>query len=392
MKSIRNLISQDKGVASIMVALSMTTILAFTALAVDVGHIYFKRGALQTAADAGALAGATSLMAEGKDFIQLRAIVKNYAYKNLMDKDIPSSALTDPDIVFMKDGVPSEEDPNQVEVSITLNGERQNALELYFGGIFGIPTMNLRVVSRAGIVGICSSKCVKPFVIPTKFEWDDQAAPGTKFYNNGEMDIDSPAEVDSVVVLGYDQGDIGTQIVIKPGDPNLAITPGQYNLIDLPPVNKGDPITGADAVRDNIAGCTGSNSIFPVGPGDELLLEPGNSAGPVKQGTEDLINTDPFAHWDSSTDSVEGSSYSDPLDSPRVAVMAFYDPRQPPTSGRNSVIIYELGAFFIEDVDSKGNVTARFMNSVAYDPDTSSDPSCMLRISRIMLDSQRQQQ
>jgi len=390
MTNIKTILHNDKGVASILVALTMTTIMAFTALAVDIGQIHLKRGALQTAADAGALAGANSLLAQGKDFDQLRTIVKTYAYKNMLDKDVPTSALTDPDIVFMKDGVPTEEDPNQVEVTIMLNSLRNNPLTLYFGGIIGTPTVNLKVVSRAGIVGICSSKCVKPFVVPTKFDWDDSAAPGTQYYENGEMDVDSPAEVNSINVVGYDQNDIGTQIIIKPGDPSLAITPGQYNLVDLPPINKGNPVTGGDALRDNIAGCSGSNGEYAVGPGDELQLEPGNSQGPVKQGTEDLLNTDPFAYWDPSTEAIEGSQYSDPMDSPRMVIMAFYDPRQPPQSGRNSVTIYELGAFFIEDVDNQGNVTARFMNAAAYDPESTDSSDCMLRISRVMLDSSRQ--
>ena len=305
MNRVRTILHNDRGVASIMVALAMTSIMAFTALAVDIGQIHLKRGALQTAADAGALAGANSLLAEGSDYAQLRAIVKNYAYRNLVENDIPGSALTDPDIVFMRDGVPTENEPNQVEVTITLSSQRDNPLNLYFGGIIGTPTINIQAVSRAGLVGICSSKCVKPFIIPTRFEWDDSAAPGTKYFENGQMDVDSPAELDSVIVLGYNQDDIGTQIIIKPGDPSLAITPGQYNLVDLPPVNKGTPTTGADAVRENISGCTGSNSEFTVAPGDELLLEPGNSAGPVKQGTNNLISEDPYAYWDTSTNSIE---------------------------------------------------------------------------------------
>lgn len=390
MTHILRFIRQERGTVSLLTALCLTMFLSLAALAIDLGSVYLKRGQLQTAADAGALAGANSLLAEGNDFAQLRTIAINYAARNLRDTDIPASAITEADVVFMKDGTPTTEDPNQVEVTVSLSTERGNPLVLKFGRIIGIPTMNVRAVSRAGIVGICSSKCVKPFVVPTKFDWNDQAAPGTKYFDNGRMDVESQAEVDSVNIIGYSQDDVGTQIIIKPGDPSLAIVPGQYNLVDLPPVNKGNPITGADAVRDNIAGCSGSNSLFPVGPGDELLLEPGNSAGPVKQGTGDLIAEDPYAYWDTSTNSVEGSMHDDPLDSPRVAIMAFYDPKQPPQSGRNSIIIHELGAFFIESVDSAGNVSARFMNTVAVEPESSDNSDCLLRMSRIMLDSSRQ--
>jgi len=143
-------------------------------------------------------------------------------------------------------------------------------------------------------------------------------------------------------------------------------------------------------VKENIEGCTGSNSYANVEPGDELLIEPGNSQGPVKAGANTLINLDPYAVWDTSTNSIEGSVYGNPLDSPRVAIISFYDPRDPPTGGRNSILVYQLGAFFIENVDSNGNVTARFINTVAVDPQVSDSDGCLLRMSRILLDSSRQ--
>lgn len=378
----------EHGLASVVVALSMTVIMGMVALAVDLGHIHLKRARLQTAADTAALAGANSLLAYGRDFTGLRAVIRAYAARNMDEADQVAVAIQDADIVFLGNGAPDPDDPDQVEVTITLSRERENPLALHFGGVIGVPVVDLSVTARAGLVPVCGSKCVKPFVVPTKFEWDDYADPGTKGYGNGELDVESPGELASVNVFGYDQGDVGTQIIIKPGDPQLAIAPGQYNLVDLPPVNKGDPVTGADAVRENIAGCTGSNDTL-VEPGDELLLEPGNSAGPVKQGVNDLLGEDPYAYWDSSRNAVEGSVYDDPMDSPRVALMAFYDPRQPPISGRNSIYVYELGAFFIEGVDGQGNVSARFINAVAVDPDPSGNDDCILRMSRLLMDSSR---
>ena len=389
MGNVRRLVRSESGIISVMAALSMVAILAMAALAIDMGRIYMKRSALQTAADTGALAGANSILAQGNDLDAIRTIIKNYAYGNLVADDVPTSALTDGDIVFLKDGVPDQSHPNQVEVTISLLEARDNPLQLGFGPAVGVPSVDMRVVARAGIVSACTSKCIKPFVVPTRFTWDDEAAPGTKFYNNGELDVDSLEEIDSVVVSGYNQDDVGTQFIIKPGDPVLAIVPGQYNLVDLPPMNKGTPVTGASAVYENIIGCTGSNSYATVAPGDELQLEPGNSKGPVSTGAAELINSDPGAYWSEATEAVEGSAHSDPMDSPRVVIIAFYDPRQPPVSGRNSIIVYQLGAFFIESVDNKGNVSARFINAVAVDPAGSGEDGCLLRMSRVQLDSSR---
>lgn len=390
MKILKRLFTSEKGVATVLVAMSMVALMGMAALAVDIGRAYVKRSTLQTAADAGALAGANSLLAFGNDLETLRAIVSQYANRNMVPDDNPSAALNDADIVFMKDGVVNNTDPNQVEVTITLSNARGNPFPLYFGSAIGIPRMDISVVSRAGIVGVCSSKCVKPFVVPTQFTWDDTAAPGTKYYNNEQFDVESPEELGTVQITGYSQEDIGTEIIIKPGDPSLSITPGQYNLVDLPPVNKGVPTRGAAMVQENIEGCTGSSSEATVGPGDEMLLEPGNSKGPVKAGVTSLMNEDPYARWDADTNSIKDSSFSDPMDSPRVAIIAFYDPRYPPISGRNTIKVHEMGAFFIEEVTPQGNVHARFINTVATDPDSDNSDDCLLRMSRVLLDSGRQ--
>ena len=81
-------------------------------------------------------------------------------------------------------------------------------------------------------------------------------------------------------------------------------------------------------------------------------------------------------------------SYYDPLDSPRVAMLAFYDPRRPPVSGRNSLFVQQLGAVFIEGIDGKGNVTARFIRAKAEDPSTLGG-ECLLKVVRMMRDTGR---
>ncbi len=71
-----------------------------------------------------------------------------------------------------------------------------------------------------------------------------------------------------------------------------------------------------------------------------------------------------------------------------MAIIAFYDPRHPPVSGRNSIYVAQLGAVFLESIDGKGKVTARFIHAVAKDP-IDSDQDCMLKTTRMVLDSSR---
>ena len=65
MFSKRNL-THESGQALIQVAISMLVLLAFVALATDVGSLYAERRKMQNAADAGALAGAMVLCVDGE--------------------------------------------------------------------------------------------------------------------------------------------------------------------------------------------------------------------------------------------------------------------------------------------------------------------------------------
>lgn len=383
MRSLSRFIGDERGITSVLVAAALLGLVGLAALAVDLGHMQFRRSAMQNAADAGALAGADALLSFGDRHADAAATAVAFARRNLRDQDDPAAAVVSADVRFLKDGVAVSEGADTVEVSVHRVHERGNPVELFFARVFHMNGTDISVASRARIVEIGSSKCVKPFSVPTKYTWDDEAEPvGSPFRSNGQLDTASAAELATVQVTGYDESDIGTVILLKPGDPSDAIVPGQYNLIDLPPVNKGTPVTGASMVNENIVGCTGSNSYAAVAPGDELLLEPGNSKGPVTKGVSDVIGLDPYAYWDASTNSIQGSFHPDPMDSPRVAIVPFYDPRQPPVSGRNTVFAGQLAAVFLESVSGDGTVQARFIHAMAHSPEGGS--SGLLRTTRLV--------
>ena len=224
MRNFLRRLNDDHGFATVLVSMCMAALMGLTALAVDLGRAYLKRSALQTAADAGALAGANSLLAEGRDIEKLRLIVANYAARNLTEADAPAKALTDADIVFLRDGVPDEQDPNQVEVTITLTGLRENAFPLYFGKGRGQAAHGHQRELPGRFGGhVLEQVAQSPSSCPPSTNGTTQAAPGTKYYQNGTLDVESPQEMATVNVLGYTQDDVGTQIIIKPGDPSLTI-------------------------------------------------------------------------------------------------------------------------------------------------------------------------
>jgi len=126
-----------------------------------------------------------------------------------------------------------------------------------------------------------------------------------------------------------------------------------------------------------------------VEPGDQLQTEPGNKVGPTRQGVNDLLSNDSGAYWDADSKSIKGSSFKDPLLSPRVALIPFYDPLYPPSAGRNYVTVKDLGAVFIEGIDTKGNVIGRFLKVVPYSPKDSGNGNGMLAVARLIQDSSR---
>lgn len=387
MPRIRAFIHGTDGAIGVLMAMAMVVLAGFSAYAVDLGYLHMKRGELQTAADNAALAGAVSLLSLRGDEVAIRAEVVDYARANLADIDVPVSAVSADDVILSNHGNLSG-DPDVVEVTIRRTRGRNNPVSLFFGRILGTEDAELTATARAALVPICASRCVKPFIVPTKFDWDDSASSDSKHVNNGELDVDSPEEMASIQVLGYDNADVGARITLKFGDPGDTMVPSQYSPVDFPPMNKGVPVTGASEYKANLSGCEGSNRTL-VELDDELYLEPGNMVGPTSSGLSALLSDDPFAYWDEATNSVKESVYDDPLSSPRVAIIAFFDPRRPPTSGRNSLYVDQLGAVFIEgEGDTNGSIQARFMNTVARSP-SSQEGECLIYLPRLVLDSSR---
>jgi hypothetical protein len=151
-------------------------------------------------------------------------------------------------------------------------------------------------------------------------------------------------------------GDVGTLLTLKVGTPQDAVAPGQFLPVCYPPLDfpDGSPETGASIYRQWISEC----EPYTVGPGDRLLLEPGNIVGPTRQGMEDLFALDPGAHWDVGSRTVQGSAYGL---SPRIAIVPFFDPTLPPQPGRNWVRVTRIGVLFIEQI-AGNEVRGRFLS------------------------------
>lgn len=358
----------QQGSIAVFVALSMIVLAGFATLAVDYGFLEYKRSQLQNAADAAALAGANVLVQYGDDKSQVTNTAVLFGQANLGQADSKELAIRDSDVTYP--------DAVSVRAAVGRTGDRGNPVDMFLGRVLGWNTQDITANGQAALFCSRSSRCLKPWSPPAKFTWNDACDTDKKYANNGQLDAASACEMNSVEVQGYDNNDVGTEIVLKFGQPSDTVTPGHYQPVDYPPVNTGNPISGGSEYRDNIAGCTASNTVS-VNLGDQLQIEPGEMTGPTKQGMADLLAQDPGASWDSSVKAIVNSNSSDPLNSARVVLIPFYDPRLPQVSGRNTLTVYQLGAVFIEQISSKGEVTGRFVKAMAVDPrrQTGCDPT-----------------
>jgi Flp pilus assembly protein TadG len=347
----------ERGMTLVMVATGMVAFLSATMLAVDVGMLMVARTEAQSAADAGALAGAVAL---GFDDYDDRSAT-GPAVRNA----IAASTASDNGVMNANVSVLPEDVTfpvvTQVRVRVQRSSVRGNPLSTFIAPMFGINTVDIGAEATAEVSPANAMTCVKPFTVPDK--WIEKQTPPwdpsdtfDAFDNKGQplANPDIYVPLGQTGYTGYSAaeapaGDRGALVTLKAGTGNN-ITPSFY----FPYAIGG--VSGADEYRENIAGC----NTTMMGFNDLLLAEPGNMTGPTKQGIEDLIARDPNAYWDTRNQ----KPYSTMSPSPRVVAIPLFDPvyyDSGKRNGRNAdlKVVNYLG-FFIEEMrgnDVVGRIT-----------------------------------
>jgi hypothetical protein len=329
---LQHVARDERGMSLVFVSISFMAVLSATTLAIDVGMFMNARSQAQSAADAGALAGAVALAYNSyTDRTTSGPAVQgaiHTAEANLVDKGTVSILPTD--VTFPND--PSGQ-PNRVAVQVFRSAARNNSIPTLMGTFFGVQRVNITATATAEASAANAETCVKPFTIPDKWK-EVTAGPWTP-----ESDFDPTKDIyigpkpypdPNTDYTGYNaERDRGTRVVLK-ADNGSKITASFYNPFDLP------GSVGASDYRDNIASC--NSSIMKVG--DTRPPENGNMVGPTKQGTQALIDKDPNARWDDLCNCVKDSAYGS--NSPRIVVIPVYDP-----------IVYAAGAQHGKNIDLK---------------------------------------
>jgi hypothetical protein len=323
--------------------------MAASALAIDVGMFMGARTQAQNSADAGALAGAIALVFNDFDDRSSGGpAVTSARSAALANRVVGTEVSVDASDVTFPAGAAGVN--NRVKVTVFRNQARNNAVPTLIGPMLGLPLVDISATATAEASPADAARCLMPFTIPDR--WTEvQTGPWDP--NNDEFDIvdkkGNPIANPDVYIPANQTGytgyspvrDKGMQIVLKTN--NLSKTaPSMYN--PYAPPGSG----GADDYRNNIATCNTTKMEI----GDLLASEPGNMAGPTRDGTTDLVAKDPGAYWDTHCNCVKGSRFSV---SPRIATIPLYDPiyyEKGKAGGSNaSLKIANFLGFFIEGMN-----------------------------------------
>jgi Flp pilus assembly protein TadG len=395
----------QRGAVLIHVAIALLGLIAFTTFVVDYGVMWVSRSQAQTAADAGALAGAISLSFDsGTDFDGAKDKARAVAIANNVFGQPPNVTLAAGnlagDVTFpacppSTPGLPD----TCVKVDVYRNQARGNPLPIFFGNLLGISGHGVRATATAQIVTGTHTDCLKPWAVLDR--WDEYNADGGEpDYPNADPDFNanstydkysdgkgqSPAaEPDLYVPPGGTNGtgtgfrlpaDEGRQFAVKVGDSADSVSPGWFRAIKVPRL---DGQNGGEVYRSNIEGCGGLPNGFatpgvacPATIGNDdaaywankgcYAVETGDKVGPTKQGLDVLVARDSSARW--SGTGIINSAFSPATSSPRVVPIGVLDIDAylgPDPKGANGIVrLVNIYGFFVEgmgDVAADGTMT-----------------------------------
>ena len=327
---------KEEGFVLVMVAVCLVMLLAFVALAVDVGVMYSARTSAQEVADAAALAGALT-------FINIPTAVQpdtasNHALQVALDNNVMGQTIA-AGVVTVHVDVANR----RVKVDIA---STQNT---YFARVFGVTTANIGAEGIAEAAKYSTgAMCVKPWFVPN-----------TSFASVGACAA-CAATPPQVLISGgevtdYGKSQIGQKFTLKSQDPHNSISPGEFYAIQLP------GSSGASDYRTNIGTCATPY----LRCGFSYSVETGNMVGPTKQGVTDLVGNPPTDTWTGTIGYYSTpTGYSDTSKNVVVAPIwdtcgtsGFCPAGDFPSGSSVSLTIIGFATFFLNGVES-GDVTA----------------------------------
>ena len=391
------LIRNERGAALAMVAAAMVGLLACMALAIDMGILYVARGQARRAADASALAGASTFL----DIDASDPASEPEAFRRAMQLAL-SNYMNGGPIDSAEVTVQIIRDSQKVRVWV-----RRAEVPTWFANFFGVLSKPVAARAAARVNNAGTAKCVKPFLfgdywgeytsqdLNSNKVWDFDPVQSTDCKDGNECWLYEPTGANPDTYKQYDPdvdpADLPSQTgwasawrdASQSGDsyyykadeyrPYHAFpgqgksVPSSYNLWALTG-------PGGKDLREAFADPDCSDLHADVG--DTIAIDkPGATWGNVKQGVQEWYDLDPTAKFvhssgtgTSAGNPVEGDidSDNDALDglaNPRVFIAGIIRPEDI-TSGRTDAVLVNFGLFFLDSRPGEGGpepIMVRFL-------------------------------
>lgn len=241
-----------RGSAVVTTAISLTALIGFAALAVDVGMLYNVRNELQRTADAAAMAGAAKLLDNGRfkeyanpatTMTQAAQEAASYITSNKIQNqtiqaysgDVTAGYLNNPDDLNEALDTSTPVNFNSVRVFVARNAQKNGSVGLWFGRIFGLTSANLSASATAtfkdGVVGYkVTDKTGNAGILPLALHVNSWNQLVTAMKQSGGTDNYTYHADTKTITAG---GDGIPELNLYPGSGVGQLPPGNFGTVDI---------------------------------------------------------------------------------------------------------------------------------------------------------------
>jgi Putative Flp pilus-assembly TadE/G-like len=311
--------SSERGAVLIMAAVALLCLVAFSAIVVDYGILWAARGHAQTAADAGALAGAQAI-GEGEPNPVSRQTASVIARQSPVWGEVtaagdivvsplphpcPASAGGGTSGCIRVDVLRGTQDDAMVQ--------HTNTLPVFFATMLGVNSQGVRATATAQAAQGNSVNCIKPWAVADK--WIDTSGPTSwdqmDFWEPAAGDVYRAPLMPETNPTGFSLAvDRGMQLALKAGNVGTWSS-GWTQEIDFPDhsgsADYEEAIRSCPSWIPTVGLWAGQQCDDPDDSDPErgcVGVKTGMSQGPTTSGVEDLIDLDGGAYWDNLNDRV----------------------------------------------------------------------------------------
>src|ERR1700741_268474 len=146
-KTFRNLRRDERGMSFVFIGLGFMAFVAASTLGIDVGMFMTARSGAQTAADAGALAGATALAFNDFDDRSVGGPAVQSAVNTALANSVIGAAPSPTPADGSSPTGPTGN--NRVKVNTFRTGARSNPIPTLIGPLFSVPTVDIQATATA---------------------------------------------------------------------------------------------------------------------------------------------------------------------------------------------------------------------------------------------------